>query len=345
MVERVADNCVQVTTLGAGILVPRLKLALDSATPNYATLISHAHADHIPWDATHAYASPETCDLLALRRPELATTPLPWREPTRIGDARVTLYPAGHVLGSALTLIEAASGETLLYTGDTKPRAGFTCPRAEYPRADALVVESTFALPIFRFPPLEEIAARAVAFARSTLDEGVTPVFTGYALGKSQEIAAILLRGGIGVVAHGAVWNVAQVYERNGLHFDRMRPYAAGRLDGAALIVPGSFRDHPMITKRVHRLAYSSGWAMLSKSRIQHDADILLPISDHADHPGLLEIVNAVGAKRVFCNHGYSDVFAHLLRKRGFQASSLSVGHLAEDVDTRHVGLAAEDAR
>jgi Cft2 family RNA processing exonuclease len=317
-----------------------LKLALDTQAPGFQSVVSHAHGDHIPWEAHEAWASPETKDLLGIRKPDLLVHEIPWGEATRVGAARVTLHPAGHILGSALTLIEAPSGETLLYTADTKVREGLTTPLAEFSKADTLIVESTFGLPIYHFPPTEALRERAVRWAKETLAEGEVPVFLGYALGKSQEILAILRDGGVPTIAHGAVWNMCQVYERDGVHFPTTRPYVPGEVEGAALVVPGSFAEHPMITKLDARIAYCSGWAMLSKSRIQMDADLLLPLSDHADFPELLEIVRRVRPEKVYANHGYADILTHLLRKDGHDASALDVGHgSAEDEDASQARL------
>lgn len=319
------------TTLGNGLLLPELKLALDTSAPGYASIMSHAHGDHIPWEAREAWMSPESADLVAMRKPDLRPHALPWREPARVGAARVTLRPAGHILGSATVHIEAPDGETLLYTGDTKLRASLTAEPAEYAPADVLVIESTFGLPIFRFPPYEQLHERMTRFARETLAAGEVPVFLGYALGKAQEIVAVLDAAGIPVVAHGAVWNVCETYRRHGYAWRNVRPYAPGTVEGAALVVPPSFRGHPMVTKLKERVAYCSGWALLSKSRVQVDADCLVPLSDHADHPDLLDIVRQVGARRVLANHGYADVFAHVLRKQGLDAQPLLVGHTEED--------------
>jgi Cft2 family RNA processing exonuclease len=332
---------VDVGTRGQGLLLPELRLALDAHAPGYDCLVSHAHGDHIPWEAAHAYASPETADLLALRHPSLRVTPIAWGEVVRIGGARVSLHPAGHILGSAAIRVEAPDGDSLLYTGDTNTQVPFTCPPAELPAADTLVVESTFGLPIFRFPPRAEVAARAVAFARETLDAGATPVFLGYALGKAQELTKLLGDAGVPVAVHGAAWRMAEAYRARGVTFPRARPYVRGETEGAALVVPASFRNHAMVTSLDARVAYASGWALLSRSRAQMDADLLLPLSDHADHPGLLDIVDRVGARKVFANHGSADVFAHLLRRRGLDAYALDVGHVDEDTeDARHIPAA-----
>lgn len=323
----------KVETLGRGVLLPELRFALDTSAPGYVSLVSHAHGDHIPWEASHARASAETADLLSIRKSDLVVDVLPWGERTRVGKAHVTLVPAGHILGSACMLIEAPDGERLLYTGDTKTHDGRTTPLAEFPEADVLVVESTFALPIFRWPARDALEARMVAFARGALEAGEVPVFLGYALGKAQEILAILEAHGVPTMAHGAAWTMCEAYARHGVRFPRTRPYETGQAAGHALVVPASFREHPMVLRLPARIAYCSGWARLSSSRAQLDADELVPLSDHADFPGLLDIVARVRPKRVLANHGYADVFAHLLRKQGVDAMPLAVGHVDEDAE------------
>lgn len=318
-------------TRGTGVLLPELRIALDTQAPGYTSVVSHAHGDHIPWEAEEAWASPESCDIMAIRKPDLRAHPIPWRERTRVGNVWITLRPAGHILGSALVHLEAPSGETLLYTGDTKIRDSLTAVPAEFTEADVLVLESTFGLPVYRFPPAEEVHARMAAFAREAITAGEVPVFLGYALGKAQEILAVLRDAGVPTVAHGAVYTMCQVYERHGVVFPTTRAYAPGNLAGAALVVPPSFRSHPMVTRLKESVAYCSGWALLSRSRVQKDADILVPLSDHADFPGLCEIVQRVRPRRVLTNHGYADVFAHLLRKQGHDAQPLAVGHTEED--------------
>ena len=321
----------KVETGGRGVLLPELKLALDTHAPGFESVVSHAHGDHIPWESTTAWATPETADLMSIRAPHIRVERVPWRERTRIGRAHVSFFPAGHILGSALTLVEAPDGSTLLYTADTKTRRSLTTPDPEFPEADELIVESTFGLPIYRFPDYGALGDRMAAWARETIAAGEVPVFLGYALGKSQEILATLDRRGVPTVAHGAVWNMCGVYERHGIRFERTRPYEPGKLKGAALVVPGSFREHPMVLKLDHRVGYCSGWAQLSRSRTQHDADALFPLSDHADFEGLQDIVRRVRPRKVYTNHGYADILAHLLRRNGCDAHPLLVGHLDED--------------
>ena len=81
---------------------------------------------------------------------------------------------------------------SLLYTGDFKLRHGKSAEPAEWRQADTLIMETTYGLPRYRFPPTEQVMQQIVAFCRETLEEGAVPVLLGYSLGKAQEILCAL---------------------------------------------------------------------------------------------------------------------------------------------------------
>jgi hypothetical protein len=71
------------------------------------------------------------------------------------------------------------------------------------------------------------------------------------------------------------------------------------------------------------RIVYLSGWAMREASRADFDADVLLPMSDHAGFPELLQHVAEVAPERVVTLHGYARDFARILLGRGIPAEAL----------------------
>jgi Cft2 family RNA processing exonuclease len=197
---------------------------------------------------------------------------------------------------------------------------------AETPASDVLLTETTFGLPVFRFPPREEIEERLVAACRAALDEGKTPILLAYALGKSQEAAAILTAAGIPTVLHGAAWKLIPEYAAAGISFPLSRPYEQGPPGpGEALIVPSSCARTPVVGKiKQHRVIYLSGWALRPASRADFDADVLLPMSDHADFEELLAHVEQVSPEMVLTMHGYASDFARILTGRGVRAVPLA---------------------
>ena len=133
---------------------------LDSRRPRDVSFVSHAHSDHL---AAHrlALATPATLALAATRVRIADTIALPFGHEHDLNAAhRLTLHPAGHVLGSAMVRIERDDGNSLLYTGDCKLRNGPTADPPDPPTADILVTESTYGRPLFRFPPFATTVER-----------------------------------------------------------------------------------------------------------------------------------------------------------------------------------------
>lgn len=273
------------------------------------------------------WGTPETVAIYRRRNPEWRGTAreLPYGEGAESLGVALRLYPAGHVLGSAQLRFEAEE-RSLLYTGDFKRRSCRTAVPAAAPPSTLLLIETTFGLPVFRFPPLEELEERLVAACRRAFEEDKTPVLLAYALGKAQEAALALTAHGIPTVLHGAAWKLLPEYEAAGFAFPSSRAYASGPpAPGEAFIAPPSCARTPVVQQIKRRsVLYLSGWAIREASRADFDADVLLPFSDHADFQELLDHVADVGPARVLTLHGYARDFARILQTRGIDASPLS---------------------
>lgn len=306
-----------------GISVEGGLLWLDARTPKPLGLITHAHGDHVGRHAT-ILCTPETAALVRRRSGAGARyLVLRYGERLAVGDLAVTLLPAGHILGSAMARVEGPGG-SLLYTGDVRPDGGLTCPPAAPLPSDHLVIESTFGRPDFVFPPAERLRAELVEFARAALDAGETPVFLAYALGKAQEVMAALAAARVPVAAHGAVWNLCAVYRTFGIAFPGARPLSGTKRRGSAVVVPPRFLGATEVRALAPLRAVAvTGWGRLA---LIPGVERVIPLSDHADFPGLLRVVEAVRPERVFTLHGYAAELAAELRKRGYAAEAVG-GH------------------
>ena len=80
-----------------------------------------------------------------------------------LGDARVSLHSAGHVLGSAQVRIEVA-GETWVASGDYKRQPDPTCAPFEVVPCDTFITEATFGLPVYRWPDTREVVQEVVGW-------------------------------------------------------------------------------------------------------------------------------------------------------------------------------------
>jgi putative mRNA 3-end processing factor len=310
-----------------GLRAEAFGAVLDPSVPVARAILSHAHADHAVDGHGEVWATPETLALYRRRHPAWAGTAkaLPYEEEHEENGVRIRLVPAGHILGSAQMLFSGGT-QTLLYTGDFKRRAARTAAAAEAPRASVLLTETTFGLPVFRFPPAAELERRLLAACRDAIAEDETPVLLAYSLGKAQEAAAILTDAGIPSVLHGAAWNLLPEFAAAGISLPLSRAYESGPpVAGEVLITPPSTARTEMVRRiRRRRTVYLSGWAVREAARAEFDADVLIPMSDHADFDDLLEHVREVAPRRVVTLHGFAPDFARLLDARGVPAEPLT---------------------
>ncbi len=246
---------------------------------------------------------------------------LPFGEGMDWNGARLTSFPASHILGAAQLLIEYKN-ERLVYTGDIKLRQPLAGETTQPLQCDRLIIESTFGLPIYKLLDREAAVSAIVRFARECLAEGLTPVFIGYALGRGQEIVHVLCEAGIPTAVHGAIAKFIPVYEECGYRFAGWQPYEAKATTGKALVVVPSHGAALETSSKNIRVAYVSGWAALDNARTRSGAEELIPYSDHADFDELLTLVGGSGAKHIDVVHGYTEPFAHILRTRGYSAAA-----------------------
>ena len=304
-------------------------LFLDARTPRPWCYISHAHTDHL---AHHGVAllTKETAHLAAARANIKSSHCVDYRKPVALSSAiGVTLYPAGHVLGSAMLHAEV-DGSTLLYTGDFKLRKSPTCAPAEFPAAKHLVMECTYGLPRFRFPDPASVEDQLVEKCRQALAEGRQPIAFAYALGKAQHIQRVLTERGLAVTLHGAVANVSDRYEALGVPLGPYRRYRAEDFFGPAalppaergvLIAPPGNTRGPFTTRIEPRWTVMlSGWGIDPNARYRYGVDEVLPLSDHADHGELWEAIDRVNPQVVWLQHGFVREFLDELRSRGLDA-------------------------
>lgn len=314
-----------------GILLPQLGIGLDySGKQAEHVFVSHGHADHIPWssNAKAVYATPPTKKFMNLRGAKYEVLELPFKQSIETENARVTFYPAGHILGSAMTFVESDFGN-LLYTGDyrTPPSPateGFELPDTQI---DSFITEATFSLPVYRWADYEELKAEINGFAQSALDEGYTPVFLAYNLGKAQEIMHLAKDLNHAMQIHGAGFKLCDVYEEEGIGLGNYKTYDRETCEGKILICPSSAINNGFasnVSKK--RIAYCSGWATMESRRSQLTVDKLIPISDHLDFFELISLCEQLHPKMTYITHTPNpDVVKHYLSQRNIPSQFLDM--------------------
>ena len=296
-------------------------------------VITHAHSDHARPGHKAVLATAAT---LALMRARMGPTraghtqlSLAYGETITIGDVRVWLQPAGHVLGSAQVAMEYR-GSRAVVSGDYKRVRDPTCDPFEPIACDVFVTEATFGLPVFVHPsPDAEISRLLHSVA---LFPRRAHVVGCYSLGKCQRLIALLRRAGwdAPIWLHPALARMCAVYEASGIALGDLRPVTSA-LDFSGAIVlapPGS-----IIAGAVNPIIVAaSGWMRIRQRAKSSGAELPLIISDHADWNELNRTIDDTGAPEVWVTHGWEAPLIHAAAQRGIRGRALRmVGYGDED--------------
>lgn len=304
-----------------GLKLTKADLAVDARRRQPRAFVSHAHTDHM---ARHqlALCTPETGRLYHLRMGRRDILELPCRRPLEWGGLRLTTYPAGHCLGSAMLLAEDGD-ESLLYTGDFKLGECATSEPAELPHADTLVIESTYGDPSYRLTPRAAVVSQLLEVVHGALARDQVPVIQAYALGKAQEVTKLLTLSGVPVLQHPRVFEVSQVYVACGVDLGEHHPYTGQPRAGYAVVVPPNFHRPGTLTGLKNTVTIAvTGWAMHAATRWRLGVDHAIPLSDHAGYDDLFVAIDLVQPRRIFCTHGPEE-FVDRLRAAGLNAHRL----------------------
>jgi putative mRNA 3-end processing factor len=319
-----------------GLCLRALGVWLDPLRAVPLAFVSHAHAARAAEGSARMLASPETLGLAAALGVEVSSAQaVGWdgavELPLEGGSgprARVSIAPAGHLLGAAQLVVEHGGGK-LVYTGDWSAEGDPTRPGGEAVACDELVVTTSFALPIFRFEPAAAVVSALVDWCADRLAAGVTPIVLAATPGPAQVVARALSARGLPASGDDEVRRGCAAYEALGVVLGPLRPHEAGAR-GRAVIAHAGARASELRARGRVEVAYASAWARLDAAVEQKRADAAFVLADQADYDGLLGLVHATGAKHVTATRGDARAFAHLLRGRGVAATALELAPIDE---------------
>ncbi|HII16696.1 TPA: beta-CASP ribonuclease aCPSF1 [Candidatus Woesearchaeota archaeon] len=219
-----------------------------------AVIISHAHLDHsgfLPYLFKYGFKGPVYCtaptrDVMALLQLDLIkiakndgrdplftsddvkemvkhTIIADYDEVTDITpDIRITMYNAGHILGSAMVHLHIGNGlHNLLYSADTKyGRTQLLEPAVtKFPRLETLMVEATYGGKDCILPPRLDQENHLKSIIKDTLRQGGKVLIPVLGTGRAQEVMVVLeqaMRTGqlekIPVYIDGMVWDITAIH-------------------------------------------------------------------------------------------------------------------------------------
>jgi len=314
-----------------GLYCPQGDFHIDPWRPVSRAVLTHAHADHARRGHAAYLATAVSAGVLRARLGAISLQGLAYGEAVVMNGVRVSLHPAGHVLGSAQVRVEyrgqvwVASGDYFA-SGHEGDRNG-TCDPFEPVRCDCFITESTFGLPIYRWRPQTEVLAQVNAWWQANAAAGRPSLLLAYSFGKAQRLIAGVDASIGPVVVHGAVQPLNEAYRAAGVALPptRLLDEVTDKADlRRALVVAPPAVLGSAWARRLGECgdAFASGWMQLRGARRRQGLDRGFVLSDHADWPGLQRAIAATGAGRVIVTHGYEAVMVRWLQQQGLQAGS-----------------------
>lgn len=312
---------------------------IDPWQPVDRAIITHGHSDHAragnKYYLCHHYSKP----ILQLRLGDNHYETVGWNEPVHFNGVTVTLYPAGHIIGSSQVKVEH-KGEVWVVSGDYKVEDDGISGAFEPVKCHTFVTESTFGLPIYRWKPQTAIFDDIEKWITDNQAVGKTSVLIAYSLGKAQRVLQAVKRVASNIFAHGAIYNMHQTLLQSNIlpqgtlpEIKRVMPDTPkDEFKGAVVIAPPSAESSPWMRKfNPYSLGICSGWMQVRGNQRRKNADGGFALSDHCDWNGLLRAIEQTGAQKVFVTHGFQSAFSRYLNEAGIESAEVKTEFGTED--------------
>ena len=315
-----------------GAVLLGTSLACDAPATRSLRVVTHGHSDHTRGlsesfkSCKKVIMTPATSDLIRLlygmpSAHEAVLHTLDYGDTLEFEEDTITLFNAGHILGSAQVLVEDDEGTRIVYTGD------FKLPEAEIIPSDVLVIEATYGNPSNRRPFKDEVEAELVTLVRDSLKKG--PVFIFGYHGKTQEVIRIVRHGGIDapIIVPKRIYEVTKLYkqrEEKISDYYQMGTTVAKEAMKHPYIGLYHLRSAGKFTEKGTKI-YLSGWEFEQACKKVGEDEYLVALSDHSDFDELIAYVKESHPKFVVTDNyraGDAVTLAREIQKRlGIPAS------------------------
>lgn len=302
-----------------GLYCPQGNFYIDPWKPVDRAIITHAHSDHARFGNKYYLCHHFTKPILQLRLGNNNYESIGWGEPVTMNGVKVSLHPAGHIIGSSQVRVEY-KGEVWVISGDYKCEDDGFSGKFEPIKCNTFITESTFGLPIYKWKPQKEIFENIINWIAKNKESGKTSVLLTYSLGKAQRVLQNIKETTQTIFAHGAIFNTQQTLINAGWNLAQVERITFETpkelLKGSVVIAPPGADSSPWMKKFTpYSIGVCSGWMQVRGNARRRNVDAGFALSDHADWDGLLQTVKTTQAERVFVTHGFQDAFSRYLNE------------------------------
>jgi putative mRNA 3-end processing factor len=336
--EFLATHCMALVEFtDKGLYCPPGDFYIDPWRGVDRAVITHAHSDHARAGSGSYLCHHLTKPLLRLRLGEHPFQSMEWGESVLMNDVRVSLHPAGHIIGSSQVRMEH-KGEIWVVSGDYKTENDGISGAFEPVACNTFITESTFGLPVYNWKPQQEIFSQIRQWILQNQAVGKTSVVIAYSLGKAQRVLQAIAEVTDKIFVHGAVWNVHQALLQTGMllpDVTRVTPEMPKETFKAGVVIaPPSAEDSPWMKRfSPYEVGVCSGWMQVRGNVRRKNVDAGFALSDHADWNGLLSAIKATGAQKVFVTHGFQAALSRYLNETGTEAAEVKTEYGNDEGD------------
>lgn len=312
---------------GKGIYCKQGDFYIDPWKPVNLAVTTHGHADHVRFGNNHYLCHEHTKPILKQRiSPDLSIQTLGYKEEITINGVKLSLFPAGHVIGSAQIRLEY-KGEIAVVSGDYKVEFDGISTAFEPVKCHTFISESTFGLPIYNWQKQEIIFSQIKNWLSSNQKKNKTSILIAYSLGKAQRLIQNLQDTGP-IYVHNSIANLNDAFKSSGINIPttiRITPEInKEQLQQGIVIVPPALADGKWIKSLTNpAIGICSGWMQVRAGRRWRAADAGFALSDHADWQGLLSAIKATEAEKVLVTHGFTASFSKYLEEIGIPSEEV----------------------
>ncbi len=302
-----------------GLFCERGNFYIDPWKPVEYAVITHGHSDHAHFGNKYYLCHKFTKPILQLRLGNNNYQTTEWNEPIFMNGVKLSLHPAGHIIGSSQIRLEY-NEEVWVVSGDYKTEDDSISGRFEPLKCNTFITESTFGLPIYKWKPQQAIYTDIITWISKNKESGKTSILLTYSLGKAQRVLQAIKETTQTIFAHGAVFNMQQTLIDAGWNLQpvvRITPETPKELLKETVIIAPPGAESTSWIKRFHpySIGVCSGWMQVRGNARRRNVDAGFALSDHADWNGLLQTVKETGAEKVFVTHGFQSAFSRYLNE------------------------------